>query len=236
LTLLAGFLKWEEQYIMRTNDMLDPDRRLCAKRARKQDIRKMLRLNPATFQRFWADATSNEFLMGNDQDGYQLSPIFYRGRLKGTYAQRIYIAEFRKWYYQGCELDADPVNTKNHRRMGKVLSLIPYMHMEHNVLCYDRSEKDVSQIKPLSGMDIAKRLGGNPGNWKRDLNDLSKLTIHVGNSEQYVFAENSEQPSIPQGYYLNPNVAYFGKKIHFPLLSSNPFFYLDPATIPNPLD
>ena len=224
LTVLAGFLKWEEQYIMRSNDILDPDRKLCSKHARKRDIRSMLQLNAATFDRFWKDATKNGYLSGDEQDGYQLSSIFYRGRLKGCYALRIYTADFRKWYYRGCVGDRDMVDTKNHRRMGKILSLIPYLHMEHNVLCHNRSEKDGSKIKPLNGMDIAKRLGSEPGNWKRDLEDLKKLTLQTKETTQYVFAKNSEQPAIPLGYYVNPNLVYFGKADYFELLRDNPFF------------
>lgn len=227
LTVLAGFLKWEEQYIMRSNDMLDANRKLCSKRARKQDIRKMLRLNPATFDRFWKDVTKNGYLFGDDQNGYQLNALFYRGRLKGCYAQRIYTADYRKWYYQGCDTDRDMVDTANHRRMGKVLSLIPYASMEYNVLCFDHSQKNVSDIKPLSGMDIAKRLASKPGNWKRDLEDLLKLTIYVKDMEQYVFAKNSENSAIPLGYYLNPNLVYFGKADYFSLLSDHSFFRVD---------
>ena len=224
LTLLAGCLKWEEPYIMRTNNIMDVDRKLCSKKARKRDIRKMLRLKPATFARFWMDATEHGYLEGNDVEGYRLAPMFYRGRLKGVHAQRIYIGPFREWYFRGCSQKSDLVDTHHHRRMGKVINLIPYVNREVNLLCKNHTENDEEKMLPLSGLEIAKIIGGCPYNWKRDLADLQKLMITVDQAEQTIMSENTQDADLPKGFYVNPNLIFFGKKEKFERLQQHSLF------------
>ncbi len=233
LMLLACCLKWGEQYIMRTNDILDFARKLCSTRARKCDIRKILGLTCGTFDRFWADVTTHGYLSGDEENGYQLSTIFRRGPLKGVCAQRVYMVHFLLWYYQDYAAESRTVNVKDHRRMGKILSLTPYLHYQNNILCRNPWNKNEDELKPLTGPAIAQILGNNPDNWKRDLNDLQKLTFFWNGTEQFFFAENTECSSAVHGYYLNAIITFFGDADNYALLQTKPFFYKHPHMIPN---
>lgn len=233
LMVLACCLKWNEQYIMCTNDIMDFELKLCSTKARIRDIRKILMLSRATFARFWEDVTKKGYLTGDEDNGYQLSGIFRRGELKGTYAQRVHTEYFRLWYYQDCGTESESVRANNHRRMGKVLSLAPYLHYQHNILCANPLVEEPEKIKPLKGPEIAKRLGTNTDNWKRDLADLRKLTFFWNAAEQYMFAENTECGSLPKGYYLNATIIYFGEADYYPFLQIKPFYYLHPNMIPD---
>lgn len=232
LAILAGCLKWEEHYIMRTNNIMEVNCQLCSTKAKKKDIRKVLMLSSATFARFWEDATSNSYITGSEETGYELSPIFRRGKLKGNFAQKLYTFAFRSWYYQNYTCETKQIDTDNHKRMGKILSMLPYLHTEYNVLCWNPWEEDMNQVKPLTRTDIASILGSDPKNCKRDLDDLCKLTFWSNVTEQFLISEKvSIANSLPNGYYINSSMIYFGLTDFYPLLQTAEWFYKDPKIV-----
>lgn len=95
-------------------------------------------------------------------------------------------------------------NVREHTRLGRFLLLLPYINVNHNVLCFNTAEKDPYKVQVLTIQDITTIMGSDVSHARRTQNDLLKSTVggepifgifHLWGSETFV---------------VNPRVFYKG--------------------------
>ena len=119
----------------------------------KEDFTYIFDKGKSTVRKYMDDLTSNNLLF-KDEKGYKLNPLFYSMGGMDSEFRRNTIRTFNKavkeLYY-----NSDP---KEHRMIGKVLKLVPYINIYNNVLCWNIEETSKEEIQPLTVCEIREIL------------------------------------------------------------------------------
>lgn len=221
LCIMAGYLKWESEDIMCSQEN-------AKKVITHNGMRKALGLSSATFRNFLRDAMDHGYITGSNEDGYKLNQIFWRGRIHGAYVQRLYVDALEQLYFKGT-VNGNKIKPSDHRKIGKVLALTPYIHIEENILCWNPREKDVEKIKPLSSQDIISILSpasADDRNAAILLKNLQDITFTIDKKELYLLARTYKGSGTTNVLYtVCPHIIYFGSKDNYSRLIKSDYFY-----------
>ncbi|MFB0829454.1 hypothetical protein ACEU2D_07415 [Brevibacillus laterosporus] len=129
------------------------------------------------------------------------SDVFHRGEIpKGEYVDRIRIyrdtvRELYDKYGKG----------RSVRQLGIIYSVIPFMHRNLNIICFNPLEKQDDQIRPITLDKLATLLGyQNAGKFKQALR-----AIKIGNQPVFAFVEDVDD-SRKRRILVNPRVVFAG--------------------------
>ncbi len=67
--------------------------------------------------------------------------------------------------------------SKEHKKLGNFINLIPYLNIQHNVLCFNPTVENHLEIEPLKIQDICSICSYSVSNAKRLESDLLKITV-----------------------------------------------------------
>lgn len=98
-------------------------------------------------------------------------------------------------------------NSKEHKKLGLFIQLLPYLNVQHNVLCKNTEETNPAEIKPLTIQDICRVLGYNVKNARRIEKDL--ISITVGGKPLMMLHWHN----FAYMYSINPRIFYKGNDI-----------------------
>lgn len=91
-----------------------------------------------------------------------------------------------------------------HKKLGLLIKLLPYINFNHNIICSNPTENDIEKIIPLNMKELCNKVGYNPTNSNRLKRDLFALTV---NGELVVkITETGKAKFIT----INPRVYYKG--------------------------
>lgn len=96
---------------------------------------------------------------------------------------------------------------KEHKRLGMLIKLIPYLNKQHNILCFNVEEEKPLNILPLSIQDICNIVGHAVKNARRLEGELLKITV----GGQPLIMKHSKFNSMI--YSINPKLFYKGDNI-----------------------
>lgn len=97
---------------------------------------------------------------------------------------------------------------KEHKRLGLLIQLLPYLNFNHNVLCWNPEELKAENLKELKIQDICRIVGHEVKNPKRLQNELFKITI----GGKYVIGKFM-YGRCPEAFIINPSVYYKGNSL-----------------------
>lgn len=96
---------------------------------------------------------------------------------------------------------------KEHKRLGIFIQLLPYLNIQHNILCFNVDEERPRKIEPLSIQDICCIVGHKLKNARRLESDLIKTTV----GDEALVMKHTKYCSIV--YSINPRMFYKGNDI-----------------------
>ena len=120
---------------------------------KKSDLPVVLNVSESTALRFFNDA-QNYITENKNGELILCRTLFKKGTLsKQEYIpyQKIYSKAFRELYQRS--------SPNMHKRMGYIFQLIPYINIEHNVLCYNPDEQNFCDIEFMSTQDFCNEIG-----------------------------------------------------------------------------
>lgn len=127
----------------------------------RRDLSKILKLSKATITRFWKEV--NPKYIKETDEGLMLSNdvIFRRGAVtKGNSYQRMYIKGIRNLY--------ELTDISNHKYLGYLFRLLPFINIEYNLICSNPFEKELERVELISIADFCNMIG-------YDIAHISKL-------------------------------------------------------------
>lgn len=151
----------------------------------------------------YIDDLLNNKLIYKDNIGYKLNPMFYSmGNLNNDFRRntiRTFNKAIRELYY-----NSDP---REHKTIGKILKLVPYINIYNNILCFNINETDNKLIEPLTLKDILYILNNN--NYSYTVMDkINDLWIK---GEPVIGCFNSVGQ---KQFIVNPRLFYRGNNAH----------------------
>ena len=94
------------------------------------------------------------------------------------------------------------------RKLARVIKLLPYVNIYHNIVCVNPEEKEASLIKPMNIQDICKALNVSVSHARREENELLKITVAGENALCKYIYDGVET------FIINPRIYYKGSNIN----------------------
>lgn len=138
----------------------------------KKEIKKVMKLSDTCFIDFWNEMIRNNIFFVNDNNEVLVnSNIFQYGSIKNLNENRIrlYCTAIRRLYVR-CP-------ARQHKVLGYVFRMIPFVSIEQNIICYNPEEKDPELIRPMALKDFCKHIDYDITNIRRLLKDLLSIRI-----------------------------------------------------------
>lgn len=148
-----------------------------------------------------------EELIFRDKDGhiYINSDYCYKGDINNN---KLYKKEYTRIFNDSIrELYNKTQDPREHKSLGRIILLLPYVNVYHNIICLNIKEKDMEKlILPNSEqMDIIFHTSHR--NYIRLTEDLFKLSV---NGEPVVLCINHKNARM---YAINPKIYYGGTRL-----------------------
>lgn len=196
LIYLCTYLQYDSDYLYMT------------KRTpmREGDLSKVLNLSRNTVAAFINEA--NAYLSVLDDRRLSVDTgAFRRGTLpKGKHGcfQRVYIDWVRKLYH------ATP--PCKHRYLGYIFLMLPYVNIEHNILCFNPNEIELENVRAITLSDFCQAIDYDISHASRLRKEYAKISFNVnGREEKFCsFVFDGGNPNTSK-IYVNPHILYSGK-------------------------
>lgn len=174
----------------------------------KDVLPQLLRIKGKTFYRFWYEVEGT-YLIENTDGTLSLSDEFCRGNITSrlqtnhTTYHKIFIKTLRNLYYR------TPIT--KHRYLGYIFSMLPFINVEYNIMCWNPDEKDIQEIQPMTLDQFCSLLDYNKTQKSRLIDAYEQLTFEWKGLQQRFCGFATDNPkSRDFKIFVNPRILYRG--------------------------
>lgn len=172
----------------------------------RKDIQYVLKLGDTAFRSFMADVKLNNLIYEIDNKFYVTDLLFTKGEIAKDKSYNGYAKLFIKCVrslYEG-------TTPRQHKVLSNVFMLIPFIHINTNIITFDPDTTLDDHVNPMSLEDIGELLDieDNKGNLKKLVKDLEKFTVKIETIEYKMFTY--VMLSDRDYFVINPRVVYRG--------------------------
>lgn len=172
----------------------------------RAEAQQILNLKDTAFSEFMREVIPR-FLIEKNGALYLANHLtFFRGRKdKKNHDQywKTYLLSVRRLY--------NATDIRQHKALGRVFQLLPFVNIEFNVLAYDIEETDLDAVKPMTLFEICKELGVDWSHVNRLLSLYRSLTFMVGDHQERLVSVVSDGIDRRNArIFVNPRIIYSG--------------------------
>lgn len=174
---------------------------------KRKDLAEILNVSKSTISRFWKEVSPVYITESDSGLIFSNNIIFKRGSIKDAKEylqyQKIYINGVRKLY--------EATERNNHRQLGYLFKLLPFINLEYNMLCYNPLETDIEKIELVSIADFCKMIGYDIAHLNKLMSIYRSIQFDVGGRYERFCAItydgiNKNNAKI----FVNPHILYCG--------------------------
>mgnify|MGYP000001330861 FL=1 len=171
------------------------------------DLQKVTGLSNATIRRFLDEVCPSYLTIDDCGDMHINTSVFRRGTLPkkdglGAY-QKVYIEAVRNLYR------ATPIS--NHKQLGYIFLMLPYINIQYNVLCKNPYEPDIASIEPLTVREFCELIGHSYSTVARLREAYSRIRFAVNGQQELFCAFVYDGNSLDDArIFVNPHIFYSG--------------------------
>ncbi|MBO5727508.1 MAG: hypothetical protein J6R39_02645 [Oscillospiraceae bacterium] len=176
----------------------------------KKGLPQLLGVSRATAYRFW-QAIEKAGAGREEADGRLClnKQYFHRGMLSGQEIARLAEAEWRivrlyieplREMYRGADKNA----------LGHFLQMIPFIHREYNIVCYNPMEPDLELVRSMSMEEICRAIGCGEKNSARLWEGVSELKFRVLEKAECAAIQRVYNRDCGYKLFINPDACYSG--------------------------
>ena len=176
----------------------------------KKDLAGVLRLSERNAAYFMKEVCPN--FIHEDAEGflYLDSNSFVRGGLK-----RKSFKQYQQIYSNGVRRLYEAANGKHHKQLGYIFLLVPFINIEHNLLCYNPDEKDMEKIVPMSPKEFCEAVGFSYSNLSRLMGIYHSIMFDVNGRKEHFLKLICDYNGQDNGkIIINPGVIYAGSALN----------------------
>lgn len=138
----------------------------------KKDIDTALSINKNALTKFWKECKENNFITEVDGKFYLPNDLFRFGKINDLNSKSTAMIKMFKY---SVRFMYEKTDEHSRKMLGYIYRLLPFLNLNHNVLCLNPWESDLSKIQNLSLGDICQMFGLNYNDQKKFINRLKKL-------------------------------------------------------------
>lgn len=171
----------------------------------KDMLPEILGVGERTVQRFLREV-SPSYVQIDDEGILSLNPdVFTKGRMKRNLG--FYIKVFEK----GMQNLYNSVPRSKHKQLGYIFNMLPYVNIEHNILCQNTDEISIDSIEPMTMAEFCAEIGYDYKHVDRLHKAFKSLTFDVGDGNYELFCSIIENKYTGKELMIiNPRVFYSG--------------------------
>lgn len=172
----------------------------------KADAQRIMKLSTATFYRFWSEIEQKGLKKVQPNGEIVIcSTMFHRGSVPVTGYSRGWMRIYRRIR----EL-YESVPASQHRYIGAILRMIPYINIEYNILCYDPLETDIHEIEPMSMETFCTEIGMTTRNAEYYRAQYERITFQ-SEKGRASFCRSLFDSDGREYIYINPEIMFAGR-------------------------
>lgn len=186
----------------------------------KADIKKVMRLSDDVFRKFFKELKEKSILFEIDNNFYISNKYFEKGTINNKDIDEIKLSnEYTRIFIDTTRNLYEGSTTRQHKHLGYVFQLIPFLNYSRNILTYNTEETNFYNMNFLGLKDVCKLLGvsSDEGNDKKLEKQLLKLNVKIENKEYYLFkhvVSYGESDITTYDYFvMNPRITWRGKEL-----------------------
>lgn len=186
----------------------------------RADIKKVMKLSDDVFRRFFKELNEKSILFEIDNNFYISNKYFEKGAINNKEIDEVKLNnEYTRIFIDTTRNLYEGSSTRQHKHLGYVFKLIPFLNYSRNILTYNTEETNFYNMNFLGLKDVCKLLGVNSdeGNDKKLEKQLLKLKVKIANKEYYLFkhvVSYGESEATTYDYFvMNPRITWRGKEL-----------------------
>lgn len=172
----------------------------------RKDLINILGISKAATSRFWNEVSPEYITESEIGLIFTNNNFFLRGKLDKSQKSDFY--RYRKFFINGVRKLYKSTDTSNHKHLGYIFKMLPYINIEYNVLCYNPLETYYEKISLMTLKDFCEIIGYNVNNIGRLLSIYKHIRFHDG--ERFCKFVNDGINRIESEIFINPRVLYSG--------------------------
>ena len=171
------------------------------------DLQKVTGLSAPTVRRFLEEVCPSYLTADEGGNLYINISVFRRGALPkkdGHSAyQKVYIEAVRNLYR------ATPIS--NHKQLGYIFLMLPYINIQYNMLCKNPYEPDIAYVEPLTVREFCELIGHSYSTVARLRETYSRIHFVVNGQQELFCAFVSDGNNLDDArIFVNPHIFYSG--------------------------
>lgn len=174
---------------------------------KRKDLSQVLNVSKAVVSKFWKEVSPKYIKEHNDGLIFTNTDVFIRRRLKkgGKYNP------YHKFYINGIRTLYRSTDINNHRHLGYIFKMLPYINLEYNVLCHNPLEQNLDLINFMSLSEFCEIIQYDISHLNRLCSLYKKIKFDVnGNQEKFcAFTYDGLNRNYAK-IFVNPHVLYNG--------------------------
>lgn len=174
---------------------------------KRKDLSAVLKLSKATVSRFWNEVSSK--YITEDESGliFTNGSIFQKGNIKKTPEHyrylKCYVTSIRKLYLSTI--------SRNHRQLGYLFKLLPFINVEYNLICNNPLESELDKLELLSVADFCRLIGYDIAHINKLLDIYQSIYFDVnGTQERFCAITYDGINKAGAKICINPHILYSG--------------------------
>lgn len=174
---------------------------------KRKDLTGVLNVSKSTVSRFWKEVSPTYITESDSGLIFSNNIIFKRGSIKTS---KEYV-QYQKFYINGIRTLYEATERSNHRQLGYLFKLLPFINLEYNMLCYNPLETAIEKIELISIADFCKMIGYDIAHLNKLMYIYRSIQFEVGGRYERFCAitydgVNKNNAKI----FVNPHILYCG--------------------------
>ena len=169
-------------------------------------IADILKVSKPIAYKFLADAKEQGYITEGEDKELYLSTVFKKEKCKGNKKEypyyKFYIETIRQ-LYRGTK-------ASEHKMLGYVFAMFPYINLNYNILCTDPYEKNIDSIIPITEYDFLTNCGYNISNASRIAKRLANFSVTVYGKKYKLISFFGNGRISKSKVFVNPYVICYG--------------------------
>lgn len=172
----------------------------------RKDLIKVLGIPKATMSRFWNEVNPKYIRETDNGLIFTNNDFFIRGYLNKS--QKTDNAMYRKFFVTGIRKLYKSTSISNHKHLGYIFQLLPYINIEYNIVCHNPLEQDYTKINPMTLQEFCSFIGYSINNIGRLLCTYKHIRFD-GDGAFCKFVNDGIDRNNSE-IFINPHVLYGG--------------------------
>lgn len=174
---------------------------------KRKDLSKVLGVSKAVITGFWKEVSPKYVQERDDGLIFTNTGIFIKRRLN----QRGKYNPYQKFYTNGIKSLYRATDVTNHKHLGYIFKMLPFINLEYNVICKNPLEKDLSKIEFMSLAEFCSAIDYDISQLNRLLNIYKTIKFDVeGKPEKFCAFVWDGINRKSSKIFINPHILYNG--------------------------